>query len=307
MDLYQLDLNLLVLFDALYRHRSVSAAADEICLSQSAFSHGLTRLRKRLGDELFVRVNNVMTPTHRAQQLAKSVGQALEILHGGINTNSGFSPEHSELELTFAATDYTQYSLLPRLIGKINELAPKIKITVYSADNKIPTEKLITGELDFALGFSHEIEDSSTVIQQTWLEDSYCTIARKNHPALKQGLDLASFLSLSHVRISPWGEKLGVVDLALAKLQKKRHVALQLTSVLAAPYTILHSDLLLTLPRLVAEQMLQHRDIDIFPPPLSVPDYQLNLYYHKLNAGKASHQWLSALIRELHEKTQVSP
>ncbi|WP_281558359.1 LysR family transcriptional regulator [Thalassomonas sp. RHCl1] len=302
MDLYQLDLNLLVLFDALYRHRSVSAAADEICLSQSAFSHGLTRLRKRLGDELFVRINNVMTPTDRAQQLAESVSQALNILHGGINTNAGFSPEHSELELTFAATDYTQYSLLPRLIGKINQLAPKINITVYSADNKIPTDKLITGELDFALGFSHEIEGSSTVMHQTWLEDSYCTIARKNHPALKHGLDLETFLALSHVRISPWGEKLGVVDQALAKLQKKRHVALQLTSVLAAPYTILHSDLLLTLPRLVAEQMVQHLDIELYSPPLAVPDYQLNLYYHKLNAGKASHQWLTALIRDLHKK-----
>ncbi|WDE07122.1 LysR family transcriptional regulator [Thalassomonas viridans] len=300
MDLYQLDLNLLVLFDALYRHRSVSAAADEICLSQSAFSHGLTRLRKRLGDELFVRINNVMTPTHRAQQLAGSVSQALDILHSGINTNAGFSPEHSELELTFAATDYTEYSLLPRLIGLINKLAPKIKVTVYSADNKIPAEKLITGELDFALGFSHEIEDSSTIAHQTWLEDSYCTIARKNHPALKQGLDLETFLALSHVRISPWGEKQAVVDLALAKLQKKRHVALQLTSVLAAPYTILHSDLLLTLPRLVAEQMLQHLDIELFNPPLTVPDYQLNLYWHKLNSGKASHQWLTGLIRNLH-------
>ena len=301
MDLYQLDLNLLVLFDALYRHRSVTAAANEICLSQSAFSHALTRLRKRLNDELFIRINNVMTPTLRAQQLAESVSQALGIIYNGINSNNEFNPEESELELSFAATDYTEFSLLPKLIGIINKLAPKMKITVYSAEKKIPTEKLITGELDFVLGFSHEIEDLTTVQHHTWLQDSYCTIARKNHPALTLGLDLTTFLALSHVRISPWGEKQAVVDQVLSKIQKKRHVALQLTSVLAAPYTILQSDLLLTLPRLVAEKIALHHEIEIFPPPIEVPDYQLNLYWHKLNAGKASFQWLTKIIQTLND------
>lgn len=70
MNLHQIDLNLLVLFDALYRHRSVSLAAKEVCLSQSAFSHGLSRLRNRLGDALFIRINNVMQPTNKAQLIA---------------------------------------------------------------------------------------------------------------------------------------------------------------------------------------------------------------------------------------------
>ena len=65
MDLHQLDLNLLVIFDALYRHQSVSKAANELCITQSAFSHGLSRLRKRLNDELFIRTNNIMVPTTR--------------------------------------------------------------------------------------------------------------------------------------------------------------------------------------------------------------------------------------------------
>lgn len=299
MNLHQIDLNLLILFDALYRYRSVSTAASEIFLSQSAFSHGLSRLRTRLSDDLFVRINNVMEPTPFAHELALDIAPALLQIHKGLNNNLVFDPATSDIELTFAATDYTQFSLLPKLMGYISKAAPNIRITVFPSENKIPTEKLISGELDFLLGFSHEIEKSSTIESQTWLQDSYCTIARKNHPHIKDGLTLNEFLSLSHVRISPWGERQGIVDQHLAKQGLSRHVALQLPSAMAAPYTVLHSDLILTLPRLLASYMENIIDIDIYSPPLSISKYQLNVYWHKLNGNKASHLWLSKLVSQL--------
>ena len=274
-------------------------AAEEVCLSQSAFSHGLARLRKRLADELFVRVNNVMEPTPLANDLALKISPALQQIYNGLNNNLEFDPATSELELSFAATDYTQFSLLPKLMGKISKAAPNIKLTTYPSELKMPTAKLISGELDFVLGFSHEVEKSSTIEHQTWLEDSYCTIARKGHPLLLSGLTLEKYLSLSHVRISPWGEKQGVVDETLQKLGLTRHVALQLPSVLAAPYTVLHSDLILTLPQLVATHMAQTIDIEIYQPPIDIPNYKLNIYWHKLHASKPSRRWLSKLIQEI--------
>lgn len=299
MNIHQIDLNLLTLFDALYRHRSVSVAADEICLSQSAFSHGLSRLRKRLADDLFIRINNVMEPTPLAHELAVSIAPALDQIHSGLNNRQSFDPATSDIELRFAATDYTQFSLLPKLIGQIGKVAPNMRITVFPSEDKIPTEKLIRGELDFVLGFSHEIEKSSTIEHQTWLQDSYCTIARKNHPQLTEGLSLDTFMNLSHVRISPWGEKQGIVDQQLAAQGLRRHVTLQLPSVMAAPYTVLHSDLILTCPRLVASHMANIVDIEIYTPPITIPEYHLNIYWHKLNASKPSHRWLSQLIRQL--------
>lgn len=299
MNLHQLDLNLLLLFDALYRTRSVSSAAEEICLSQSAFSHGLARLRKRLNDELFVRINNVMEPTPLANELALNISPALEQIYNGLNNNLQFNPATSELELSFAATDYTQFSLLPKLMSHISQAAPKLRITTYPSELKMPTAKLASGELDFVLGFSHEVEKSSTIEHQTWLQDSYCTIARKGHPALSKGLTLDTYLALSHVRISPWGEKQGVVDESLQKLGLNRTVALQLPSVLAAPYTILDSDLILTLPRLVATHMAQTLDIEIYQPPITIPDYKLNIYWHKLHANKPSRRWISELIKAM--------
>jgi len=299
MNLHQIDLNLLLLFDALYRYRSVSIAASEIYLSQSAFSHGLSRLRKRLADELFVRINNVMEPTPFAHELANHITPALAQLHNGLNNSLVFNPSTSDIELTFSATDYTQFSLLPKLIGHISKVAPNIRITVIPSEDKVPTAKLISGELDYVLGFSHEIEKSSTIERQTWLQDSNCTIARKNHPQLTNGLTLDKFLKLSHVRISPWGEKQGIVDQQLANQGLNRHVALQLPSVMAAPYTIANSDYLLTFPRLMAEHVAKIIDIDTYTPPIVIPDYQLNVYWHKINNNKASHRWLCQLISQL--------
>ena len=298
MDLHQINLNLLVLFDALYRHQSVSLAADELCISQSAFSHGLTRLRKCMNDELFIRVNNQMQATPRADEMAFHLHKALPLIHNAINTSDAFDPLTDSTEFKVSGTDYTEFSFLPRFMGLINQQAPNIKLTVIGAKAPQPLTHLENNEVDFALGFSHEVEISSVIEHHAWLKDSYCCVTRKGHPALENGLDLDTFLSLSHIRIAPWGEKQGVVDEALAKLKLSRHVALQLPSVLVAPHVLKDTDLILTMPRLIAEQVAQQIDIAIYTPPIAIPDYSLNIYWHKINADKPSFKWLKQCFKE---------
>ena len=224
----------------------------EVCLSQSAFSHGLSRLRNRLDDALFIRINNVMQPTNKAQLIAEKLTTALPLLHSALNDSMEFEASNSELEFTFVATDYTEFSLLPRLIEKIQTLAPKIKITVYPAQQKLPLQELESGEVDFALGFSHQVEKSNSIEHQTWFSDSYCTVACQGNSQLKQGLTLQAFIELPHVLVSPWGEKKGIVDQVLSTMKLQRHIALQLPNVLVAPYTLVNTDLLVTMPRLMA-------------------------------------------------------
>lgn len=214
MKLHQLDLNLLLLFDALYRHRSVSRAANEVCLSQSAFSHALARLRTRLQDELFIRIDNVMQPTHKAELIAIQLGRALPLMQQALNETSEFDPATSSLELTFTATDFTQFSLLPKLIAAVQRQAPYLTLNVLPAAQTSAQNMLEKGELDFVLGFSHVMQQSKTVAYQTWYTGSYCTIARVNHPALQDGLSLERFLQLSHVLIAPWERSRGLSMIA---------------------------------------------------------------------------------------------
>ena len=299
MKLHQIDLNLLLLFDALYRHRSVSGAADEISLSQSAFSHALSRLRVRLDDELFIRSNNVMQPTLKGELIAEKLSRALPLMQQALNETIEFDPATSELEFKFTATDFTQFSLLPTLMAAVAEQAPGIKLTILPASDPSPASQLENSQIDFVLGFSHELQQSKTIARQTWYSGDYCTVARSNHPALQQGLSFETFMQLSHVLIAPWGEKSGIVDLHLAKMGLKRKIALQMPSVLVAPCSIINTDLLVTIPRVVAEHCAQQIGIQIFETPLAIQGYQLNIYWHKLNSANAGQRWICQTIDKL--------
>jgi DNA-binding transcriptional LysR family regulator len=69
---------------------------------------------------------------------------ALAQLHNGLNNSLAFGPSTSDIELTFSATDYTQFSLLPKLISHISKIAPNIKITVTPSEDKVQTAKLVS-------------------------------------------------------------------------------------------------------------------------------------------------------------------
>ncbi len=117
--LRRLDLNLLLVFDALYRHRNVGTAASELAISASAFSHALGRLRQGLDDELFLRQGNRMQPTQRAEHLAAAVAAALRALGEGLEEWRPFVPGQSQRTFVFAATDYTAFALLPPLMNRL--------------------------------------------------------------------------------------------------------------------------------------------------------------------------------------------
>ncbi len=299
MNLHKIDLNLLVLFDALYRHRSVSLAATEICISQSAFSHGLTRLRNRLNDQLFVRINNVMQPTERAVEIATVLQSALPLIEQSLQATKVFDPQESELTFRLTATDYTEYCLLPKLMAHLNQVAPKIKIKVLPAATIAPSEQLANKDVDFSMGFTHQNFNSSIIEHYNWLSDSYCTIARKNHPQLGNKLTIEDFIALPHILIAPWGESQGVVDQALNMIKKKRSIALQLPSLLVAPHVIKETNYLLTLPRLIAEQFSQQHPCQIYQTPVDIPNYQLNIYWHKINSDKVAFKWFIEQIKTL--------
>ncbi|GAA0339692.1 LysR substrate-binding domain-containing protein [Bowmanella denitrificans] len=304
MRLQQLDLNLLLLFDALYRYGSVNLAAEELCLSQSAFSHGLARLRQRLQDDLFVRTGKHMRPTPRAIKLAAGLHQALPLLDAALNDSPDFDPLLSKQEFTLAATDYTEFNLLPSLTRLLSRQAPGICLKLLPASRVGVKRQLEEANIDFVLGFSHDEMKDSGVESLSWYQGSYCTLARAKHPTLTNGLDMETFLSLSHIRISPWGETSGIVDEQLLKQGLSRNVAVQLPSALAAAFLAVQSDYLLTLPRHIADTVLKHLNIELFEPPLPIPDYRLKLYWHKVNKDKPAHRWLRERIANIRKEAE---
>ncbi len=287
------DLNLLLVFDALFRHRSVVAAAEELSVSASACSHALSRLRAALSDELFVRYGNGMQPTARAEHMADGVRDALQTLAGSLGERGTFDPSTSTQTFVFAATDFTAFALLPPLIGTLERDAPHIRVRMVYSTHRESLEDLASGRVHFALGFSDVTATDHPGVE--WLDgfaDDYVVAVRQGHPRIRDRLSLDQYLAERHVVVTPWNTEASVIDAALLRAGLVRDVAVQLPSVMAAPFIVANSALLITLPRHAAYQLAHAIPLAIHPAPFEVPRYRLKVFFHKRHAGSAAQRWM---------------
>lgn len=290
--LRRLDLNLLLVFDALHRRRSVVAAADELALSASALSHALTRLRQALNDDLFVRAGRGMQPTPRADELAHGIAQALHLLSDQIGDATRFDPATSDHTFVFAATDFTTFCLLPRIVEAVGQQAPGVQIRVIPSRSRDVLGDL-TGGAHFVLGFSDEFSVPAQDIEVIEAPaDDYVVVARRQHPRLGQKLTLKRYLAERHVVVRPWQHEGSVIDAVLARQGVSRSVAVELPSVMAAPFIIARSDHLITLPRQAAHQLATAARVVVHELPFLCPRYTPTVYHQRRHTHVAWHRWM---------------
>lgn len=305
--LRRLDLNLLIVFDALYRHRSVTKAADELALSPSAFSHAVTRLRDSLSDGLFVRVGNTMQPTVRAEQIAPTVGEVLTALAGCLPLGAQFDPGTSSQSFNIAATDYTTFALMPLFIARLLRHAPGLRIKVVYANGSSSHEDLAAGRIDFALGFANEFGSPSEAVESIeCLTEEYVVAVRNDHPIVHDSLNLTQYLNARHVVVMPWNEPQGVIDKALEKQGYRRDIAVELPSLMAAPFLVGSSDLFITLPHHAALTLSKAAAIKFFPAPFRTPKNIMKILLNAKYPKTGAHAWIKgqiiqALKGETHE------
>lgn len=295
-NLRRLDLNLLLVFDALYRCRSVASASVELSMSASAFSHALTRLRSSLSDELFVRDGGVMRPTMRAQVLAGSIAQALELLTNNIGDARAFDPTTSDQTFVFAATDFTSFAVLPAVIAWMEQLAPSSRLKVQPSQSGNAVDDLMAGA-HFVLGFSDEFVSPSPGVEcLAGRADDYVVAIRRGHPRIGASLNLERYLHERHVAVRPWKSERGVIDAALASQGLHREVAVELPSVMAAPFIVGNSDLLITLPRLAARRLAETASVGLHELPFPSPTYTPTACFHGRHMNAGWHRWMRELL-----------
>lgn len=295
--LRQMDLNLLPVFDALFRHRSVAAAADELAMSPSACSHALARLRSALADELFVREGTAMEPTARAKKWAAGIQDGLQTLTTSLGQGRAFHAASSRQTFVFAATDFTAFALLPRLAASLEASAPRVRIKVEHSRRRDSVEALASGRVHFALGFSDETATVHPGLDAVeFFEDDYVVLARKGHPRVRSKPSVAQYLKERHVAVVPWDDEASVIDSALVRLKHSRDVAVELPSMWAAPAVVATTDFLLTLPRSAAAHAMASLPLALFPVPFRAPPYTLKAFFHPRHASTPGHQWILAQL-----------
>ena len=290
MDLKTLDLNLLLVFEALLRERSVIGAAHRLHLSQPATSHALNRLRRRLKDQLFVRTPAGMTPTPRAEQLAQPVRKALDDLKQALEPET-FSAATAERRFVVAVNNYAAVVLAAALVAKCRELAPGIRLSLRPSGtlNVNVPDLLERGELDLAVSAVEAPADR--FVSRVLLADRYVVVMRRRHPAARRALDLATFAKLPHLLISSSGEDISFIDSALAAHGLARSVALEAPYLSAGPI-LAQSDMVAVLGRQIALEFRRLYPIEVRELPLDSPHLRSIMLWHRRLDDQAAHRWL---------------
>lgn len=295
MDLDRFDLNLLRVLDALLNEGQVSAAARRLGLSQPAVSSALARLRKALGDPLLTRAGNGMRLTPLALELQPRVHRALDDLRAALSAATAFDPRTTRRVFRIGADDYSTVVLLAPLVAHLRREAPHAGLEIWPFEEQFE-ERLATRDWD--LGVTDHWTLRGWQHCEVLLHETFTSVARRDHPRLGATVSLEDFLREDHALISRRGRTPGVVDGGLDSLSRRRRVALTLPHYLAAGAVVAHTDLLITLPRRIAERVCETDAVRRFDTPVEVGGFEVAVAYHPRSEADPGITWLRQALRE---------
>lgn len=294
MNLNKVDLNLFIVFDAIYTEANLTRAGQIMGITQPAVSNALSRLRDTFNDPLFVRTAQGMVPTPMAQNIIVQVRNALALLRVSVQESRTFTPMQANKTYRISMTDLTEQVLLPPLFQRLRRLAPKVSIESFLAKRRDTTKELAAGRLDFAV--DAPLNTDPQVRHVKLLEDRYVCALRPGHPRAKERLSLEDYLALTHIHISTRRNGLGHVDLALGKLGIQRKIALRSQHYLMASSVMQQTDMAMTVP----ERFARGHGLHYMPLPVNdVPAVETHLYWHESTDQDPANRWMREQMIEL--------
>ena len=294
---HAIDLNLLSVFQEVYRERQISSAARKLGLSQSAVSNALARLRRSFNDELFVRTASGMQPTPLATQLAEPIGVAMAQVALALNQRSRFDPATSSRRFVLAMTDVGEIYFMPALIERCRVLAPLVEISSVRAGAAALKEDMEGGRVDLAIGPFEEI--SEALYQRQLFRQPYVTMFRKGHPLGKGAMTLERFVRAEHVLVASSEGPYERINALLERAGVGPSVRFRVPHFTAVPYIVGSSDLVVTVPQKLAERAAVPFGLEWVVPPLELPPLQTNVFWHRRYSQDPGNQWLRGLLAEV--------
>ncbi len=297
MNLRRLDLNLLVIFDALIIERNVTRAARRVGISQPAFSNALSRLRHYLKDELFIRGPDGMRPTSRALELAPELHQALVQIETMLDPSS-FDPATAERTFSIDANDYIVTTSIAPLMQRLARSAPGIDVRILPPAGRA-LERLEAREVEFAVGAFGDIPDRYGV--EILDDNAFVCMMRPDHPLARGKLDIARYATAKHLLITPRGDASGFADEVLARQGLRRRIALTVNQFTVAPAIVANSDLIVTLPKRIADLYAPLFGLKMRCSPVPVPEMysRIELIWHKRLGLHPALAWFREVLKEV--------
>ena len=300
MHISRIDLNLLVVLDAIYTEGGITRAAEKLHLTQPAISHSLGRLRELFRDELFTREGRAMVPTPLARNLIEPVRRALRGLETTLNELERFDPASTQRRFNLAVRDSFEAVVLPPLLRQVTRAAPSIDVAAVQVSRRELESELAAGALDLALDVLLPL--SEQVQRKRITADRLVVVARKGHPAVRRGLTLATYLKQHHVLVSSRRAGPGLEDVELSRQGLSRRIRLRCQHYFAACRVVAQTDLVLTMPGNYARVANRELGNQVLPMPLEMPPLDAYLYWHRNVDKEPANRWLREAVTRAFER-----
>ncbi|MGE5088205.1 MAG: LysR family transcriptional regulator [Candidatus Levyibacteriota bacterium] len=294
------DPKLLLLFEAMYRTRSVTRAAEALGQEQPTVSIWLAKLRRQFDDPLFVRTSAGMQPTPRAEAMVEPVQQALARLRAIGERAPGFEPSTTGRRFRLAMTDASHITMLPRLLAELRRTAPRASLDIGYIGSATPRD-LESGAVDLALGFLPDL--GSGFHQQTLFMQDFVCLVSASHPRVRRTLTLRQFEEEAHVGLSLEGTGHAIVERMVERSQLRRGESLRLPGFLGLAAVVSTTDLVATVPRQIGETLVRNESLRLFECPIRIPRYAVKQHWHARFHHDPGHRWLRGRCAGLFSET----
>jgi DNA-binding transcriptional LysR family regulator len=298
----QVDLNLLRVLDALLEEGSVMGAAERLHLSSPAVSRSLGRLRKVTGDDILVRTGHAMAPTPYAVAIRAEVHRLVGQAHDVLSPSRELDLAELERTFTIQCHDALAASVVPVLVGRVQEQAPGVQLRVL-AEHSADTDDLRHGRIDLELGGDRP--SLPEFRSETLGHDPLVVAMRRGHPCA-DNLDLRSYAAYPHVVVSRRGRLTASIDDVLAAEGLRRRVVAAVATVSMALQTAVRGDVLVTCTAILGRPLIEAFGLISRPLPAESPAAAINCNWHQRYDSDPAHAWLRDQVRACLAETTAS-
>lgn len=296
MNIAEFDLNLLVVFDAIYKEKNLTRAGQRLNLSQPAISHALNRLRSAFDDPLFVRHGYRMEPTPLTEALKENIKKVLELTERTLEDRGTFDPYRSTRTFHIGMQDYPMVVVIPRIVERLSEQAPHINIRTFHLNMEERRTALEDGKLDMVIGVKQDF--GGNIFQQYLFKDREVCILKKNHSTIRSELTLEQYLEAEFVGLSVSDIKQARIDRKLKEMGYRRNIRLTVENEVTIPQIVSKSNYIANIAERVAREYVTWLPLKTLPLPIEMEDFEFFQYWHIRHQKDPGHSWLRKTIKE---------
>jgi DNA-binding transcriptional LysR family regulator len=298
MNFHNLDINLLLVLDALLKERNVTLAAQKLSVSQPTVSFSLKKLREAFGDELFVRTASGMQPTPVAEGLADPLTRMFDILKTEILSRQEFDPAASARTFVINTTDIGEIFFLPPILHRLRAYAPHAVVQCVCLPQHEAAQAMSSGAVDITIGYIPELKGSSIFVQRLF-EHPFTCLVREGHPGIPGPITLAQYRTAEHIALVGEGHDQKRFETMIGKAEIARRVTFRSPHFSTIPFIVRDTDLIATIPKVIPYLFAEIKGLRVMPVPFALPPIPIKQYWHQKANADPAHAWLRQNIADL--------